>query len=136
MTAVSNLPMPRPDAQTQAYWDGCAAGELRYQSCTACGCVQMIPRALCEQCQCTELSWKVSARLGTVLSFTTVHRAPLAAFKSMVPYMIAIVDVDEGFRLMANALPQAMQGLTCGTRVRIGFTLVSGMAMPVVEAQV
>lgn len=131
---TANYPLPRPNAQTQPYWDGAAAGELRYQSCAECGHVQLIPRSLCEQCQCVRLDWKVSERAGTVLTFTTVHRAPLPVFKSSVPYVIAIVDMDEGFRVMVNALPQASAGLEIGARVRIGFRQVQGMALPVLDA--
>lgn len=129
----NNYPLPRPNAQTQPYWDGCAQGELRYQCCAACGAVQRIPRSLCEHCHGRVLDWKVSQRTGRVLSWTMVHRAPLPAFKDRVPYVIAIVDMDEGFRVMANALPQAVEGLAIGARVRIGFQDVHGMALPVVE---
>lgn len=131
-----NYPLPRPNAQTQAYWDGAAQGELRYQRCQDCGHVQLIPRSLCEQCQCTQLDWKVSQGEGVVLTFTTVYRAPLPVFKDMVPYVIAIVDMDEGFRVMANALAQASERLEIGSRVRIGFQDVHGMALPVVQALV
>lgn len=130
----NHYPLPRPNAQTQAYWDGAAQDQLRYQRCRACGHVQLIPRSLCEQCQCNELDWHESAREGVVLTFTTVHRAPLPAFKEMVPYVIAIVDMDEGFRVMANALTAARQDLAIGSRVHIGFQQVHGMALPVVEA--
>ena len=132
--SLSNYPLPRPNAQTESYWDGCAKGELRYQCCTKCERVQCIPRSLCEKCQSTDLQWRVSARIGTVLSFTTVHRAPLPVFKEMVPYVIAIVDMSEGFRVMANALPAVQQAaLTIGSRVRIGFMDVHGMALPVLQ---
>lgn len=130
---MANYPLPRPNAQTQPYWDGAAAGELRYQCCAGCGHVQRIPRSLCEQCQSSQLDWRSSQRTGTVLTFTTVYRAPLPVFKDMVPYVIAIVDMDEGFRVMANALPQGRKGLEIGALVRIGFQDVHGMVLPVVE---
>ncbi len=130
-----NYPLPRANAQTQAYWDGCAQGELRYQCCGQCGQVQCIPRSLCGRCQSSNLQWSASKREGTVLTFTTVYRAPLPAFKDMVPYVIAIVDLDEGFRVMANALPIVQQAaLAIGSRVRIGFKEVQGMALPVLES--
>ncbi|MBP0630489.1 Zn-ribbon domain-containing OB-fold protein [Cupriavidus sp. AcVe19-1a] len=132
---TTNYPLPRPNAQTQPFWDGCAEGELRYQRCASCGHVQCIPRSLCEQCHGTDLHWRASSRLGTVLTFTTVYRAPLPVFKDMVPYVIAIIDMDDGFRVMANALPPAGQKeLAIGSRVRIDFTDVHGMALPVVGA--
>lgn len=129
-----HYPLPTPNADTQPFWDACAQGELRYQLCASCRRVQCIPRSLCAHCQSPALQWQTSQREGTVLSFTTVHRAPLPAFKDQVPYAIAIVDMDEGFRVMANALPLARPGLAIGAKVRIGFQQVHGMALPVVES--
>ena len=133
MTTLT-YPLPRPNAQTQPYWDGAAEGVLRYQCCAACGRVQLIPRSLCEHCQHTTLEWKSSQRTGKVLTFTTVYRAPLPVFKDMVPYVIAIVDMDEGFRVMANALPGIAGEVQMGSRVQIGFQQVHGMALPVIDA--
>lgn len=130
---MCNYPLPRPNAQTQSFWDGAAVGELRYQCCLGCGHVQRIPRSLCEQCQSRKLEWRISQRTGKVLTFTTVYRAPLPVFKGMVPYVITIVDLEEGFRVMCNASPQIREGLEIGARVRIGFQQVHGMALPVVE---
>ena len=129
-----NFPLPHPNATTKPYWDACAEGELCYQKCENCGTVQLIARSLCEHCQSQQLQWQTSQRLGTVLSFTTVYRAPLPAFKAQVPYAIVIVDMDEGFRVMANATPQAQSALAIGAKVRMGFTSEHGMAMPIVEA--
>lgn len=125
-------PLPVPDAQTRTYWEGAALGELRYQCCGRCQHVQRIPRSLCEQCQCAQLEWAVSGGTGTLLTYTTVYRAPLPVFKERVPYIIAIVDMDEGFRLMANVLPSARDGMKIGVGVRIGFQQIQGMALPVV----
>lgn len=129
-----HYPLPTSDADTKPYWDACAQGELRYQHCETCGRVQCIPRSLCQHCQSPALQWNTSRREGTVLTFTTVYRAPLPVFKEQVPYAIVIVDMDEGFRVMVNALPAALPNLTMGAKVRIGFQQVRGMALPVVES--
>lgn len=134
--STMNFPLPTPNATTKPYWDACAEGELRYQQCENCGTVQLIPRSLCEHCQSQQLQWKTSQRQGTVLSFTIVYRAPLPVFKAQVPYAMAIVDMDEGFRVVANASPQAQPALAIGAKVRMGFTSEHGMAMPIVEAVV
>jgi uncharacterized OB-fold protein len=130
---MTDYPLPRPNAQTRPYWDGAAAGELRYQRCDGCGHVQRIPRSLCEQCHGRQLNWLNSQRTGTVLTFTTVYRAPLPVFKESVPYVIVMVDMDEGFRVMANAMPECRAGLEIGARVRIGFQEVHGMVLPALE---
>lgn len=130
---MSPYPLPRPDAHTKPYWEGAAQGELRYQCCAKCQKVQLMPRSLCEHCQSAQLDWKVSQRRGRVKTFTVVHRAPLPVFKAQVPYAIAIIDMAEGFRVMANALPAAKANLAIGATVRMGFQVVHGMTLPVIE---
>ena len=132
--SVLSYPLPRPDAHTQPYWDAAKEGQLRYQQCRACACVQLIPRSLCESCQSSELEWKTSKGIGRVLTFTTVHRAALPVFKQKVPYVIAIVDMEEGFRVMANARPEVQDEIDIGTTVSIGFEEVDGMALPIIES--
>lgn len=126
-------PLPRPTAETRPFWEGCANGVLRYQSCARCGTVQFIPRSLCANCQADSLTWHDSGGLGRVLSHTTVHRAPIAAFRGETPYVIALIDMDEGFRLMANVAGGASAPVVIGTRVRIGFRQVDGVALPHAE---
>lgn len=128
-----NRPLPKPTPETQHFWDGCAQGELRYQQCSQCSTVQLIPRALCEHCHSRELTWKTSSRQGKLLSFTVVHRAPVPAFKADVPYVIAIVDMAEGFRLMANVKDGAQLQLRLDQPVTVGFTQVDGVTLPRVE---
>jgi uncharacterized OB-fold protein len=127
-------PLPRPTAETKPFWEGCAAGVLRYQSCARCGTVQFIPRSFCAQCQGDALTWHDCAGYGKVLSHTTVFRAPTQAFREEVPYVIALIDMDEGFRLMANVAGGAAAPVAIGTRVRIVFREVEGVALPQAEA--
>jgi uncharacterized protein len=126
-------PLPRPDAVTRPFWDGCARGVVRYQSCSQCGTVQLIPRLLCACCQSAALQWKDSAGQGRVLSYTVVHRAPTPAFREEAPYAIAVIDMDEGFRLMTNVAGGASAALGIGQRMRIGFRQVDGVALPHAE---
>lgn len=126
-------PLPRPTAETRPFWEGCARGVVRYQRCANCGCVQLIPRSLCAGCQSAALDWKDSAGLGRVLSYTVVHRAPTPAFREEAPYSIAIIDMDEGFRLMTNVVGGASAPLAIGGRVRIGFREIDGVTLPHAE---
>lgn len=123
-------PLPNPTADTRFFWDGCASGELRFQRCRRCGTAQRMPRALCESCQHGDLAWMVSAGAGRILSYTVVHRAPSAAFRDDVPYVIALVDMDEGFRLMVNMDHDPVASPAIGQPVRIGFRTVEGVSLP------
>lgn len=127
-----NYPLPRPNAHTEPYWSGIQDHQLRYQQCDVCDAVQLIPRSLCEHCHSVSLQWKTSMKKGRVLTYTIVHRAPLPIFKSMTPYAIVIVNMEEGFRVMANALPEAQPLLKIGSQVEIEFQNVHGMTLPIV----
>lgn len=128
-----NRPLPRPTAETRPFWDGCARGVVRYQQCARCGRVQLIPRSLCENCQAASLDWKDSCGYGRIHSYTVVHRAPTAAFREEVPYVIAVIDMEEGFRLMANVAGGAAMPLDIGKRVSIGFCRIDGSVLPQAE---
>lgn len=132
-TAGAGLPVPPVNADTAFFWEGCAQGELRYQHCAACGRVQFPPRPHCAACQAPGPEWKVSRGQGTVHSFTEVHRAPIAAFRGSVPYTIALVDLDEGFRLMVNLRGGAPGQAAIGTRVRIVFEARGSVSLPQAE---
>lgn len=126
-------PLPRPTAETRPFWEGCSAGELRYQRCERCGHVQTMPRALCSACQHRGLVWQVASGNGRIVSHTTVYRAPVPAFRDETPYVIALLDMDEGFRLMANVRDGASCPIAIGQAVRIGFREIDGVHLPEAE---
>jgi uncharacterized OB-fold protein len=119
-----------PTPETLPFWEGAAAGQLRYQECTLCGAVQLLPRGVCAACHGDALEWRRSAGRGRILSHTTVHRAPTPAFRDAVPYVILLVDMDEGFRLMVNLAGGEQPGLAIGAPVDIGFITVDGGILP------
>ncbi len=123
-------PRPRPSAETRPFWEGCARGELLYQQCRSCGRVQFYPRAFCAACQGDALDWKRSGGLGTVHTYTIVHRPPSPAFKADLPYVIALVDLAEGFRMMMNVLDCEPAKVSIGARVRVMFRESDGVVLP------
>ncbi|QKS26767.1 Zn-ribbon domain-containing OB-fold protein [Vreelandella titanicae] len=125
--------LPVITAETRPFWEGCETGILKYQMCTQCETVQVIPRTLCSECHSQELSWQVSSGEGVVVSHTTVYRAPLPLFKESVPYQIVLVDMKEGFRLMANTHGDT-SGIAIGEPCRVAFTEFEGVGFPCVEA--
>lgn len=114
-------PLPAVTVETQPFWRACAAGTLLYQQCKACGRVQFYPRTVCARCRGPELDWKPSGGKGAIYTYTVVHRAPSAAFKADVPYAIALVDLEEGFRIMVNVLGCDPGEIRIGMPVAIGF---------------
>ncbi|MBK4720852.1 Zn-ribbon domain-containing OB-fold protein [Azospirillum sp. YIM DDC1] len=127
-------PVPLVTADTRAFWDACAEGVLTYQRCAACGHVQFPPRPFCTECRAAGPVTERSAGLGAIHSFTIVHRAPTPAFKADTPYALALVDFDEGFRLMVNLRGCPPEDARIGLRVRVLFEpLAGGGALPQVR---
>lgn len=113
-------PIPRPNADSQPYWEACNRSELTYQRCGACGHAQFYPRSLCIQCNSMDLSWQKSSGRATVYSFTEMHRAAIPSYQADVPYLVALLELEEGFRLVAN-VEGPTHGVQIGTKGRIVF---------------
>jgi uncharacterized protein len=102
-------------------------GGIRYQTCRNCGARWYLGRELCPRCGSHELSTPRAAGRGTVFAVTTIHRAPDAAFADLVPYRIALIDLDEGVRIMAHLACDA----PIGSVVAGGLETVAGREIPV-----
>ena len=99
---AQDKPLPVPDPLTQPYWDGLTAGELRIQRCLSCEKAVFYPRALCPHCGSRKLDWITCSGRGTLHAFTIAHRGTPAAFKGSTPYVVAMVDLEEGARVLTN----------------------------------
>jgi uncharacterized OB-fold protein len=98
---------------------------LVYQTCSKCSFVWYFRRSFCPRCgHASPQSHKASGR-GVIQSATMVYRAPSPELRALAPYKIALVDVDEGFRLMAHVAPQLNIGdAVQGRFVKLGETLI------------
>jgi len=95
-------PVPAPDADSQAYWDGLSKGRLLLQHCNGCGHVQLYQQAICRLCTGSDLIHRPASGRGTVHSFSVVHRAPGPAFKQDTPYAVLLVELAEGPRMISS----------------------------------
>jgi uncharacterized OB-fold protein len=116
----------RMDKLARHYRDGCAAGELRLQRCSACRARQFFARPFCVACGAGDVAWEVARGTGTVYAVTRVERAPSDEFRALAPYTIVLVDLDEGVRMMAHGA----HGLCIGDRVAVRFFVHDGGALP------
>lgn len=126
---TTRLPAPEPTPDAEPYWQGAREQRLLLQRCSRCGHRQFPPRHLCTTCQHDQHDWVEASGTGTVYSFTIVHRAPLAAFRDRVPYVVALVDLAEGPRMMANVVGDDALGVGIGEPVEVCFEPRSGGAM-------
>ena len=112
---------PEPTSETQPYWDGCKNHELRIQKCTACGHYQFYPRIYCTACMSDAVEWVKASGRGTVLSCTTVYRPVTKAFADDVPYVVALITLDEGPQMMSNVVGCAPEAVKIGMPVEVTF---------------
>lgn len=128
-------PLPKPNGVTQHFWSSSAAGKFVFQDCGKCGHRQFPPRLTCTNCHNVDLGWREAAGRGTVYSYTVVHRAPLEAFKADTPYVIGIVELEEGVRAMMNVRVADPASVTIGMPVEIFFEPTVDGAPPLPQAR-
>ena len=126
---------PMVNRDSQFFWDGTRAGELRIPKCNACGALRFPPGPACQRCQAYDRGYEVAAGTGTVFSYV-VHRHPPVPGKEL-PIVIALIDLDEGVRMVGevvDAVPDDGQDaeIEIGTRLRVDFREVDDeLTLPV-----
>ena len=114
-------PVPFPDLVTARYWEAAREGKLLIQSCADCGVRQFFPHAHCRSCLSENVEWIETSGRGKVYSYTVVHRAPSAQFQEDAPYVVALVELDEGVRMMSNIVGIEPSAARIGMDVEVVF---------------
>jgi uncharacterized OB-fold protein len=116
------LPFPEQlTAEAAHYFEAAAQGRLELQRCAACGKVWFYPRPACVRCGAERYQWFAASGRGRVHSHSVVHRAPSPAFRERVPYVVALIDLDEGPRMMANIVGEGALGVAIGDAVEVSY---------------
>jgi uncharacterized OB-fold protein len=121
---MPNRPQPHfPEPDTQPYWEGAKAGQLKYQTCDDCKKVNFTPTAHCQNCGSDKLMWKTSKGEGTVYTFSVVMQNRIPGFQELGAYAVAYVDLDEGFRMLTNVVGvgDPTTEVKIGQRVKVDF---------------
>lgn len=106
---IADIPIPARDGPfEEGFWSALDAGVLAHQRCQGCKTWQFPPRFRCSECGGALAYEQVSGR-ATLWSFTVVHAPVLAAFAPYVPYVAAVVELDEqpGLRMAGNLIHRA-----------------------------
>jgi uncharacterized OB-fold protein len=114
--------LPRfPEPETEPFWRATAEHRLTYQTCDDCSSVVFYPRLHCTECGSPKLTWHDSQGMGTVYTYSVIRQNRSPDFRDIVPYVLAYVDLDEGFRMMTNIVGIADPGkdVRIGQRVRV-----------------
>jgi len=114
-------PQPKPSPESALFWEGAKAHKLLLPRCNACGKFWFPPSRRCVHCLSSDFAWTESEGQGRIYSFVVFHRVYHPAFESDVPYTVAIVELDEGPRLLANIVGTSPDDVRCDMRVRVVF---------------
>jgi uncharacterized OB-fold protein len=126
MAAPSEAP---PNDLSVTFWDACDRSQLVVQECQQCGSRFFVPEARCPRCCAADWQWRPSAGIGSVYSFTVVHRS----FREDLPppYAVAAIELDDGWTMLSNIVGCAPEDVSIGMRVRVTFTeAVGGRRLP------
>jgi uncharacterized protein len=129
--ASKDKPVPVPTPETQPFWDGCAAGELRIQRCLDCGKPYFYPRPVCPSCGSVNVEWFTASGDATLYSYVINHR-PAPGFEDDAPYAIAVVQLAEGPRMMTNivGVPNTPEDLVLDMPLRVTFEARGDVQLP------
>jgi uncharacterized OB-fold protein len=94
-------PLPKPSPASFPFWEAARGHELKLQHCAKCGAFVYYPRYRCPTCFSENLEWRPVSGRGKVYSYTVVRRASTRSFGDG-PYVLAIVELDEGPRITTN----------------------------------
>jgi uncharacterized OB-fold protein len=117
--------VPIPDADSRSFWAAAAAGRLLIQRCPECEEAQFFPRPSCIHCQGSAVVDEYASGRAAVHSFTIVRRAPSRDLADRVPYVVALVDLDEGVRMMTNVVDCDPDDVSIGMEVEATFQRLS-----------
>jgi uncharacterized OB-fold protein len=120
-------PAPIPDAESAAFWSATLEGKLLVQRCADCGRAQLYARPHCLACR-GPVAWEQASGTGTVYSYTVIRQNPSRSFRHLLPFVVALIDLDEGPRIMSNIVGSPPEAVAIGTRVQVTFEPVSDQA--------
>ena len=121
MTQKYQKPLPRPQGESDVYWQKAKKHELWLRRCDECGKAYFYPRDISPCCFSKRTSWMKASRRATLHTYAIANRAPSPEFAADVPYVPAIVDLEEGPRMATNIVGI---GEPAPENLRIGMPLV------------
>jgi len=117
--AMRKIPAPKPNPETQAFWDATAQGRFLIRRCTACGKAHWYPRKACPLCWGEKTEWVEASGRGTIYSYSVMRRAA-------EPYVVAYVTLAEGPTMLTNLVDCDFDALAIGQEVRLKFSPSEG----------
>ena len=123
-------PRPTPDAFERPFFEAAARGELLYQRSPKCGHAQFYPRAVCTACG-ADPEWATASGRGAIHTYTVVRQNAMPPFAGELPYVVAMVELPEGVRMMGNVTGVAVDEVGVGQALEAyAVEFEPGLALP------
>jgi|ERR1700722_7983097 len=113
--------LPVIDSSTQPFWEAAREGVLLIRRCNACNEAFFYPRPFCPSCWSPDVGWEAASGMGQVYTYSIVYSNDLPPFSGRLPYIAAVVDLDEGPRMMTNVVGCGVTDVHVGMRVTVAF---------------
>jgi uncharacterized protein len=131
----NRLDLPAVEDESRPYWEAAKQGKLLIKKCNACGEVHHYPRPFCPSCWSEDVEWLEVSGRGTVYTYSIVFRNDLPPFNEWGTYVPAVVQLEEGPRLMTNIVGVAKEDLRVDMAVQVSFRdLTDEWAAPIFTA--
>jgi uncharacterized protein len=114
-------PLPRSTPESAPFWEACQRHSLELQQCSACRRFWFPPSNRCPHCLSDEWQWSPVSGKGEVFTFTVFHRAYHKGFTDEIPYAVAVVELEEGPRLVSNIVGCSPDDVKVGMPVSVIF---------------
>ena len=118
---TGKLPGPIVAADGIPYWKAANQESFFIQKCGQCDVYRFPPGHLCRSCGSDDTVWVEPTGEGSIYSFSIIHRAPTAEFRVQVPYVVALIDLEEGPRMMTNIVGNGALDCAIGDKVQVCF---------------
>jgi uncharacterized protein len=114
-------PLPKVRPETEPFWRAARNHQLVLQRCDNCSKIIFYPRVACPNCLSSNISWFEASGRGTVYSYTIIWRAAAKVFEKDIPYVYAIIELEEGARMISNIINMKGSKPTIGMKVKVTF---------------
>jgi uncharacterized OB-fold protein len=121
MSGDVDLPIPVPSPASRPFWDAAREKRLVVPKCRACNSTWFPPTPVCPSCGTADHEWVQLSGRGTVFSFVVMHRVYHPGFADKVPYVVAVIELEGGPRLLSNVVGIAPHEVRCDMPVRVTF---------------
>ena len=117
--------LPIPDAETEAFWRGTKEGKFLLRHCNVCGRDHFYPRHYCPFCWSEDCEWRPAHGRGRVYSYTVIHHNEAPPFNEMLPYIVALIELDENVRVTSNVVECTPDMIHVGMPVEVVYERVT-----------